>query len=341
MINKNSKIVVTGGTGFLGAHILQALVNEGYQHIWVAKRAESPMHLIEHLADKLILSDTELNDVPGMYELIKGKDVVIHAAGFVSFVKSDKEAMYKVNVEGTANMINVALENNIKKFIHISSVAALGRTGKEDLIDEGSKWVSNKLNSNYSYTKYQSELEVWRGYQEGLPVVIFNPSLIIGPGFWNRGTGNIIKQVDRGLPYYPPGINGIVDARDVAKLCMLALESEINGERYICNGGNIGFRQLFEKIAKNLGVNAPKKKLPVFLKEVTWRIFSVLALISGNKPTVTKETLRNSFNQTKYDNSKSLKDFDFTYRSIDETIEHTCKAYKLSKKEGKDFASVE
>jgi nucleoside-diphosphate-sugar epimerase len=340
MIDKDSKILVTGGTGFLGAHILQALVKAGYQQVWVAKRPDSPMDLIQHLVEDLQFCDADINDLPGLYENVEGKDVIIHAAGFVSFVKSDKELLHKINVDGTANIVNVALEKGIKKFIHISSVASLGRSGKEVLIDESAKWNNSKLNSNYAFSKYRGELEVWRAYHEGLPVVILNPSLILGSGYWNKGTGNIVKQVYRGLPYYPPGINGIVDARDVADMCVLLMESTISGERFLCNGGNIEFKYFFEKIAQNLNVKAPKRKLPGFLKELTWRIFAIGAFFAGNKPTVTKETLRSSFNRTKYDNSKSVKELGFKYRAMDETIAYTCDAFKQAIKEGKSYTSV-
>jgi len=179
MIRKDSKILVTGGTGFVGAHILSALYHAGYTKLWTNKRKNSQLTLIEMLETPVQVVEANLNDLTAMTDLIKEVEYVIHAAAMVSFVSSDKNEMFRTNVEGTADVVNISLQEGIKKLVHISSVAAIGRTGKKEPTNENDKWVSARLNTNYARSKHLAEKEVWRGYQEGLPVVIFNPSLIL------------------------------------------------------------------------------------------------------------------------------------------------------------------
>lgn len=339
-MKKDTKILVTGGTGFIGAHIVHALVQAGYQHILVSKRKNSPLHLLEKVKDRIELVEAALEDLTDMTSLVEKVDVIVHAAAMVSFVSSDKKSMLKTNVEGSANLVNIALDKQIKKFIHISSVAALGRTRKNQRIDENHKWVPGKLNTNYAISKYQAELEIWRGYQEGLSVVILNPSIVIGPGYWSQGSAKLIQQVYKGLPFYPPGSTGFVDVRDVADLVLKALESDVSGERFVCNGFNLSYREFFQKVANGLGVKAPRKKLSPWLRTIAWRYFAFQALIVGKKPVVTRESMMTSFNDFSYSNQKSIDTFQFSYRSMEDSIDHTCSLFLKSLEEGKDFAFI-
>jgi dihydroflavonol-4-reductase len=338
---ENIKILVTGGTGFIGAHIVHALLRSGYRHIFVSKRKSSPIHLLENILHRIELVDAALEDLTDLTSLVQKVDVIVHTAAMVSFLASDKKSMLKTNVEGTANLVNIALENKIEKFIHISSVAALGRSKKSESIDEKHKWVSSKFNTNYAVSKYRAELETWRAYHEGLPVVILNPSIVIGPGYWSQGSAKLIQQVYSGLPFYPPGSTGFVDVRDVADLVLKALESDVSGERFVCNGFNLSYREFFQRVAAALGVKAPQKKLSPLLRAFAWRYFALQAFLSRKKPVVTRESMMTSFKDFSYSNQKSRETFDFTYRSMEECLEYTCAVFMESKAAGRDYSLID
>ena len=332
MENKENKILITGGTGFLGSYIIRTFLKAGYRNIFITKRKESRLDLIRDELDKITVIDTHINDLMGMEAAMEGVDTVIHAAALVSFVPEDESELFKTNVEGTETIVNVCLTAKIKKLIFVSSVAALGRLKDEKLINEQNKWVPSNLNTQYAKSKYLAEQHIWRGKEEGLDVAIINPSLVIGPGFWNSGSSNIFKTVYKGLPFYPPGNTGVVDVRDVAAMILSIFEKDISGERIISSGGNISYQSLFEKIAISLGVNPPKRKLSRILGSVAWRIIKIQSWILGNRPTITQESMRTSFNSFYYDNTKSVELLGYKYYEIDQTIEASCQSFLNSKK---------
>jgi nucleoside-diphosphate-sugar epimerase len=338
MEKNKARVLVTGGTGFIGAHIIRALIAAGYQHIFCTHRKNSRFELLDGILDQVELVETDISDLTGLIDCLSTMDYIVHAAAVISFDPSDKAMMYKTNVEGTANIVNIALESPVKKMVHLSSIAALGRSTSREPIDENAKWVPGKMNSYYALTKNLAEREVWRGYQEGLPVVILNPSNVIGPGFWQNSTPRLVDQVYRGLPYFPPGTNGFVDVRDVAEMTVLALESGINGERIICNGENATFEQVFRTMATTLKVTPPTRVLPAYLGGLIWRYFTIRSWFTGRKAMVTRETLRTACHSFTYDNSKSKDLFGFRYRELNDTIQHTCNAYLDSMKAGRDYA---
>lgn len=188
-------------------------------------------------------------DVISLEEAMEGVDAVIHSAAIVSFEPDDKDEMLKTNIEGTANIVNIAIDKNIRRFIHISSVAALGRTEIEETVNEERQWLDTKTNTNYAISKHKAEMEVWRAISEGLNAAILNPSTILGYGDWNTSSCAIFKSVHGGLPYYTTGINGFVYVEDVARAAVQLFDSDIIRERFIVNGGNWTFRQLLNTIA--------------------------------------------------------------------------------------------
>jgi dihydroflavonol-4-reductase len=341
MNQKTERVLVTGGTGFIGAHIVRALIEAGYEHIFCTYRSDSRLDLLNGIRDKIELVQMDVNDLVAVIDIMSSMDYVIHAAAVVSFNTSDKKLMLKTNVEGTGNIVNIALESSIRKMVYISSIAALGRTVSQELIDETAKWIPSKFNTNYAISKYQAEREVWRGYQEGLPVIILNPTQVVGPGFWQKGSPRIIHHIFNGLPYYPPGINGFVDVRDVAKMVVLALESPIYGERIICNAENTSFENVFQQVAKELDVKPPRKTLPIAFIGLARRYFLFKSWFTGQKPIVTRESLRTAYHSFSYDNTKSRELFGMDYRKLEDTIQHTCRLYLDAVEAGRDYANLE
>jgi len=244
----NKQVLVTGGTGFLGAYLLAYLVKKGYQ-IKAIKRKTSSMDLVKNIQHKIEWLEGDILDTPFLETAMKGVQQVYHAAAIVSFDPRDAAFMLKVNAEGTANLVNAALYEGVEKLVHVSSIAALGRKEFQPNINETAQWENSKENSNYAISKFKAECEVWRGMQEGLKIAILNPSVIIGAGNWKQGSCQLIQKVAKGLQFYPKGSTGFVDVRDVARAAILLMESDISGERYILNGANWSYQKFFTQTA--------------------------------------------------------------------------------------------
>ena len=259
---------------------------------------------------------------------MEGIDVVIHSAAIVSFIKKDRELMYQTNVEGTANVVNMALEKNVKRLIHISSVAALGRTAHGGHVNEEKKWEESKVNTHYAKSKFKAELHVWRGISEGLDAVILNPSTILGFGDWHSSSCAIFKQVYEGFKWYTPGINGFVDVEDVAKATLLLMETTISEQRYIVNGDTWTFKKLQDTIADNFDKKRPARKATPFILKLAWRIEKIKSMFTGKKPLLTRESARVAQSETFFENDKILKTLPgFSFTPVEETIKNACKKY--------------
>ena len=236
--------------------------------------------------------------------------------------------MYQVNVEGTANVVNMALEQNVKRLIHISSVAALGRTAGGGHVNEEKKWEESNINTHYAKSKYKSELEVWRGVSEGLPAVILNPSTILGYGDWHHGSSAIFKSIYDEFRWYSPGINGFVDVEDVARVTRLVLESDINEERLIVNGDSWPFKKLMDHIADCFGKKRPNKKTTPFLMALAWRVEQLKSFFSDQTPLLTRESARVAQSKTFFASDKLLMMLPgFSYTPLEETIRKACENY--------------
>ncbi len=323
-------ILITGGTGFLGAYIIKILVENGYK-VRAIRRNNSklPFFIASEILAQVDWVSGDILDVVSLEEAMEGADAVIHAAAMVSFSGKEKENMYHINVEGTANVVNTAIEKNIKRFIHISSVAALGRTSNGETVDEQREWQDTKTNTNYAISKHKAEIEVWRGMAEGLPAAILNPSTIIGYGDWNNSSCAIFKTVYNEFPYFTKGINGFVYVEDVATATLKLLQSDITGERFIVNGDNWPFRQLFNSIADGFEKCRPHRNATPVLAAIAWRLEKIKSMISGQRSLLSKESARIAQTETYFDNSKLLNFLPgFMYSSLEEAIQKSCVAYK-------------
>lgn len=334
MTDKNaSLILVTGGTGFLGSYLIRLLIQNGYK-VRALKRPSSPMELLPETAGKVEWAEGDVTDIVSLEDAFSGVTHVMHCAAISSFHPRDAERLVRTNIHGTTNVVNIALETGVQKMIHVSSIAAFGRSKERPRMDETARWVQSSGNTRYAMSKYLSEQEVWRAHAEGLPVAIVNPSVILGSGFWDAGSPRFFAQIDHGLKFCPTGHSGFVDVRDVARFMLLLLESDISGERFILNADNIPFRELFERIAGELGVSAPSIKVTPLLAELAWRVEWLKEKLLGVEPVVTKESARSSVSSYEYDNAKSRSVFGFQYRPLAETIRETAKQYLEAKKEG-------
>jgi nucleoside-diphosphate-sugar epimerase len=252
----------------------------------------------------------------------------------VSFHPKDADKMLKINVEGTANVVNFCLDFGVKKLVHVSSIAALGRAANRPHLDENCKWVESKDNSRYGVSKYGAEMEVQRGIAEGLSAAIVSPSVVVGSKDWEEGMSGFFKKIDAGLKFCPSGGSGFVDVRDVVRFMVLLMESDITGERYILNADNLSHKQFFGMIARELGVAPPPITVGPLLAEVAWRVEWLKEKILGTTPLATRESARASVTNYTYGNEKSRSVFGFEYIPFEQTVQETAAQYLEAKREG-------
>lgn len=330
LINLSTKVLVTGGTGFLGAYIIKELIGKGYAVRAIRRSAKLPAFISPEILEKVEWVDGDVLDVVALQEAMQGMDTVIHSAAVVSFLKKERKHMYQVNVEGTANVVNMALENNIKRLVHISSVAALGRTTGGGHVDEDKKWEESKINTHYAKSKHKAELEVWRGIGEGLEAVILNPSTILGYGDWNNSSCAIFKNIYKGFKWFTPGINGFVGVEDVARATVLMMGSSITEQRFVVNGDNWPFKKLQETIADGFNKKRPSKEATPFLMGLAWRLEKIKSLFTGSKPLLTKESAKVAASRTYFENKKILAALPgFSFTPLEETIKKACENYLI------------
>lgn len=335
------KIFVTGGTGFLGSYLLRYLVQQGERDIRALKRDTSDMTLVAAIADQIEWVEGDILDLISLEEAMQGADLVYHCAAVVSYDARERDWLYEVNVTGTQNIVNTALHLGIEKLLHVSSIAALGRTKKSNRLDEKAEWQDENGQSNYSISKYLAELEVWRGIAEGLSAAIINPSVILGAGFWEKGTAKLFLNAWKQFPFYPQGGTGFVDVRDVARAAILLMNSDIQGERFIINGANWSYKEQMFAMSNALNKKPPSTKVTPFIQEVAWRLATVQAFVLRRPAFITKETARMSARRFYYDATKSVEQLALTYTPIEQTIAETCALLKVAAKdnfEGKVLA---
>ncbi len=329
-MKRDATILVTGGTGFLGSYLLRQLLASGYTNIRATRRVDSRMDLVADIRDRIEWVDTDVLDVVGLYDAMSSVDALYHCAAVVSFDPRDKRRMYRVNVEGTAHVVNAALEAGVGKMVFVSSIAAIGRVKGREKVTEDLKWDGSKLNSAYARSKYLAEKEVWRGIGEGLNAVIINPAVILGSGRWQEGPAKLFLEVYRGLRFYPVGSTGFVDVRDVADLMIRMMASDVSGRRFIANGANVTYRQAFADIAAALGVSPPAVPFVAPLRALAWRVEWLRTRLFGGTPLITRETMRTSMHRFYYDNTLSREVFQFRYRPFEETVRETAEKFLLS-----------
>ena len=331
-------ILVTGGTGLVGTHLLYDLTRSG-KKVRALKRAGSNVSNVKKVfsyytddADELLKNiewvDADLLDVYALMDAMTGVSYVYHSAAMVSFEPRHQAEMMKINIEGTANMVNAALEKGIKKFCHISSIATLGRAEQGKLIDEETFWKSSPELSNYAVSKYGAEREIWRAAEEGLNTVIVLPALIVGAGNWNQSSSNMFSKAYKGIKFYTNGINGFVDVRDVSALAIKLMESEISNQRFVLSAENTAFKDFFDQVHEALGKEKPKRKAGKMLSAIAWRADKLRCFFSGGTPLITKETIRSANRISRFSNKKIFTAFpDYKFIPIEQSIKDTSKLF--------------
>lgn len=329
-------ILVTGGTGLVGSHLLYhlSLKNDKIRAIYrTASSLEKVKKVFsfytddEKLFSKIEWFQADITEVPAMIPAFASVKQVYHCAAFISFNLKDYREMRKVNIYGTAIIVNLAIDAKIDKLCFVSSIAAVGDSLEGNIITEENEWNKELDNSGYSITKFGAEMEVWRASQEGVEVVIVNPGVILGSGFWSSGFGKIFSQVYKGLKYYTEGVTGFVSVQDVVKPMILLMNSGVKNERFILVSENKSFKEIFFLIADAFDKKRPFKKVKSLQTAIFWRLTWVISKITGVTPLLSKYSAKSAHSISEYSSEKIEKAVNFKFEKLEKSIERICEAY--------------
>ena len=349
-------ILVTGGTGLLGSHLLAKLVRE-HKEVVALKRPSSDLTEVRRVfgyyaaqednpsiggasdgagegagdADELFCRvrwvDADLLNPVDMEEALRGVEQVYHCAGMVSFQPRDRRKMIRFNTDSTACMVNACLSTGVQKLVHVSSTSAVGRSTDRSPANESLIWSYGKTNTGYSESKFRSEMEVWRGMEEGLNAVIVNPSIILGAGFWERGSSSMFSRVAGGLRHATPGITGYVGVQDVVSAMISLMDSDISGERYIISEGNYSYKQVFEMIGAALGIWKDLKTVSPSLLRKLVRLDAFASLFRGSRQ-ITSEHVRAAFGEAHFSSEKIKEAIGMEFTPLDQVIPEVAGHYQ-------------
>ncbi len=325
-------VLITGASGFLGSHLVRYLSGMGVttRALFHAHPPADDLKALPYVAWKYC----DLLDIFDVEEVLDGITDVYHCAAIVTFDPRKRDEMLHFNIEGTANLVNQSVLQGIRKMVHVSSIAALGRTGENGKeITEEEEWGESSYNSAYGISKYISEAEVWRGIGEGLNAVIINPGIILGGGSFHSLTGQLMKMAWKEFPFYTNGVNAWVDAGDVAKLMVSLMDSVIVSERFIISSGNFTYKEIFTLIANSMNKKPPRIKASQLMTSIAWRLSALTSAITGSNSLITRETVNNANSLCFYNNSKLLKALPgFSYTPVDQSIQLMAQSFMNSYK---------
>lgn len=329
------KVLVTGATGLVGSHVCYHLCIRGYEVVALyrnEKRISKTKTVFSYynespdLFQKIKWKKADLLNIADTEDVIKNVDVVFNTAAMVSFDPSDAKKIIDFNITITENLIYTLQRFNPNVIlIHCSSIAALGKHERyKGLIDENVQWKETPNNSPYAISKFRSELAVWTASEEGIKIAIVNPGIILGPGFWDEGSGKLFSTFLKGFPFYTDGTNGFVDVNDVANAMIELLQSKCFGQRFILVERNYNYKQIFDWICDGLNRKGPKIKISKPMAEIFWRIEWIRGKLLHVKPLITRETAKSATSFSCYDGSKISKHTNFRYTPLSETIKTYC-----------------
>ncbi len=328
--------LITGGTGLIGVHLLHACTAAG-ERIRALYRRGSDRGIVEKVFRHYGLDpgqlmriewvEGDMHDMESLKAAMAGIDRVYHAAAMVSFAPGARRELFRVNTQGTANVVNAALLMGIQRICHVSSTAAIGQAPAHVDRDESLSWSSDRHTSPYAASKYEAELEVYRGMAEGLDAVIVNPCVVIGPGIPGRSTMTLLEKLRKGTRFYPPGSNAVVDARDVAQCMRALMERGESGGRYLLVGENISYKDLFSQASEVMGTSPPRHRIPPWTLQIAWRL-EWMRYLFGGAPLVTRHTVHSAIIHRRYSNAKVRALLGLEFRDARETLENMAHFFK-------------
>ncbi|SHF17580.1 NAD-dependent epimerase/dehydratase family protein [Chryseobacterium takakiae] len=333
-------VFVTGATGILGRVIVLELLKKG-KNVRAAKRATSNLDEVKHsysfytenpddFFNKIEWINVDFDDIQSIQDALKGVDEVYHCAAKVGFNPDDAKEMYHTNVKGTQNLLYACENSEVKKFLHVSSVAVLDIDNENGELDEDSDFNPKEDHSAYAISKHLAEMEVWRASAEGLNVVIINPGMIIGSGSWGKSSGDVFPTMEKNGFTFSGGTS-YADVRDVAEISVELMERNIFGERFIIISENKRYAELAKQIRKELGLKEAKvlTKFQLNMGIVANMLFGWLI---PQLKMVTKSNVE-AISRMKIISNKKVKErLNYTFIPLEETIDFHLKNYINDKK---------
>jgi dihydroflavonol-4-reductase len=237
--------------------------------------------------------------------------------------------MMEVNVVGTRNVVDACLEMGIKKFVHTSSVAAVGFRTDGGLVDEGTEFNWHLYDVGYRIAKHRSEQEVLRGVKLGLPAVIVNPAVVVGPRDMKFRGGQIIRDVyNKRVFYYVDGGMNVVSVDDVVRGHIAAARQGRIGERYILGGENLTHRTIFTMAAEVTGGIKPLFRLPSWCVRFVASVVEAVATLLGTRPWVTRELVAALGMTSWFDIRKAKRELAYSVTPVRAALEQTFDWYR-------------
>ncbi len=270
------RVFITGATGFVGSHIARQLASAGYE-LRVLYRSERKLAILEGLDYEGVAGD--LDDLAALERACAGCEIVFHAAAKADYWKDDdKAALWRINVEGTRNVLSAAQAARVRRVVFTSSAATVGIRPGPAPADENDRFNLSPERYRYAYSKVKAEEVVAEFVASGLDVVTLNPTVVIGPGDLNAISGTFVIETARyqwAVPIASGGL-AVIDARDVAAAHVNAIERGRSGQRYILNSANYPYSEWFSLIAAACGARAPLFNTPDFMLEPIARLVDAL-----------------------------------------------------------------
>ncbi len=330
-------ILVTGGTGLVGSHLLYQLAIQKEEVIAIHRKSSDLSAVkkvfsyytdnFEALYSSIRWLEADITNISSLTKAFKGVTRVYHSAALISFDSADYKIMRKINIDGTANIVNLCIANQIQKLCFVSSIAAVGKSLPTKEITEQNDWNVQDNNYGYAISKYGAEIEVWRASQEGIDVVIVNPGVILGSGFWHNGSGKMFSNIFNGFNFYTEGVTGFVGVTDVVTVMINLMKSKIKNERYILVSENDSFKNVFFAIADGLNRKKPSIQVSKWQSSLFWRLGWILHKTTGKKQLLTKQSANSVHNKYLFSNKKIIRALDFEFEPLKDTIRSTCMSY--------------
>jgi dihydroflavonol-4-reductase len=323
-------VFITGISGLVGSAVARRAVAMGHTVSGLTRSATFPANLVS-IKESVKLYEGDILDVLSLEEPVKNADLIVHAAAMVSFLPKDRQAMFDINVRGTAQLVNECLRHENKTFCFISSVAALGKPIKPKnqqitSINENQKWVDEAENSFYGKTKFLAECEVWRAEAEGLNTMVLNPSVVIGESYLKQSSSKLFDYIKKGRKFYTDGLINYVDAEDLSLALFDIYDKKAYNSRFILNAGTISYNSFFEMLATKMNKKAPNIKLGKLWIAVLWRLEYLRSILTGAQPLISKETSQSAASFYTYDATK-VQNLGFNFRSLEESLDRISKFY--------------
>jgi nucleoside-diphosphate-sugar epimerase len=328
--------LITGATGLVGSYLARLLLSKG-EKVRAIKRTMSDTSLLNDISDRIEWVEGDVLHIPSLEDAMEGVTNVYHCAAMISFIPREIDQMMKINTEGVANVMNVALASNVRKLVHVSSIAAFGIPPAGKVVDE--KFSDPNINKAFWYyrSKHYGEREAWRAMEEGLNVVIACPSTIIGAGWWDAEPNSLYPEIYKGLKFYTSCTNGFIDVRDVTECLYRLMQSDISGEKFILSAENLSFRDVIWQMADEMKVQRPSLEAGKFLRSIAWRMEVIKGLFGHHRPLITKESAEVAGISFQYSNEKIKQTLNYNFRPVKQTIADTAQVFLKSHAEKKEY----